>query len=99
VGDIRITYLPDGVANFSYGVFPDSSDECWARHATQTSNGRWVCSIGGFLIESGNNKVLVDLGMGDTELEVEGFVTAKTGRLLTSLGEAGVTPAEIDTVV
>jgi glyoxylase-like metal-dependent hydrolase (beta-lactamase superfamily II) len=99
VGNIRITYLPDGVANFSYGVFPGSSEECWARHATQTSNGRWVCSIGGFLIESGDKKVLVDLGMGDTELEVEGFVTAKSGRLLTSLGEAGITPAEIDTVV
>ncbi|MCA2230276.1 MBL fold metallo-hydrolase [Nonomuraea aurantiaca] len=99
MGGIRITYLPDGVANFSYDVFPGSSLECWARHASQTSDGRWVCSIGGFLIESGDQKILVDLGFGNTELEVEGFVSAKSGNLLTSLGAAGATPAGIDTVV
>ncbi|WP_460348072.1 MBL fold metallo-hydrolase [Actinoallomurus acanthiterrae] len=58
-----------------------------------------MCSIGGFLIESGDKKILVDLGFGDTELEVEGFVTAKSGSLLTSLAKAGTTPGEIDTVV
>ncbi|WP_327287411.1 MBL fold metallo-hydrolase [Streptomyces sp. NBC_01198] len=99
VGDIRITYLPDGAGHFSYDVFPGSSQECWARHAAQTSDGRWVCSIGGFLVESGDRKILVDLGFGDAVLEVEGFVTAKSGRLLANLGAAGLTPAEIDTVV
>ncbi|MEV1170983.1 MBL fold metallo-hydrolase [Nonomuraea sp. NPDC049784] len=96
---MRITYLPDGVAHFSYGVFPGSSEECWVRQAAQTDNGRWVCSVGGFLIESGDKKVLVDLGLGDTELEVPDFVTARSGRLLKSLGEAGSAPADIDVVV
>ncbi len=99
VGDAKITYLPDGVAHFSTGVFPGSSEECWARHAAQTHDGRWVCSIGGFLIESGDAKVLVDLGFGDAELDIPDFVTVRSGRLLTSLGEAGVTPDEVTTVV
>ena len=85
VGVIRITYLPDGVGHFAYGVFPGTPDECWARHVEQTHDRRWVCSIGAFLSESGAEKILVDLGFGETELEIPDFVTAKSGRLLDSL--------------
>ena len=99
VGEVRITYLPDGVAHFAYGVFPGSSDECWVRQAAHTRDGRWVCSIGGFLIESGDAKVMVDLGFGDASLEVPDFVTAKSGQLLKSLSEAGAAPDQINTVV
>jgi glyoxylase-like metal-dependent hydrolase (beta-lactamase superfamily II) len=99
VGDIKITYLPDGVAYFAFGVFPGTSEECWARHAEQTSDGRWVCSIGSFLIESKDNKILVDLGFGKAQLVVADFVTAHSGHLIENLSLAGVKPDEITTVV
>src|SRR5215813_562745 len=99
IGAIRITYLPDGVAHFALGVFPETSPECWARHAEQTSDGRWLCSIGSFLIESEDEKILVDLGFGETELDISDFVTAHSGRLLDSLSQIGVKPDEITTVV
>jgi glyoxylase-like metal-dependent hydrolase (beta-lactamase superfamily II) len=99
IGDITITYLPDGRADFGLGVFPSTSDECWARHADQTSDGRWVCSMGGFLVESGDQKVLVDLGVGDVEWEVPDFIRGRGGELLNSLARAGAKPGDIDTVV
>jgi glyoxylase-like metal-dependent hydrolase (beta-lactamase superfamily II) len=99
IGAIKITYLPDGVAHFALGVFPGTSNECWARHAEQTSDGRWLCSIGSFLIESKDEKILVDLGFGETELEIPDFVTAHSGHLLDSLSQTGVKPDEITTVV
>ena len=99
IGEIKITYLPDGQADFGYSVFPGTPGECWARHVEQTSDGRWVCSIGGFLIESGREKVLVDLGFGDTQLEIPDFVTARSGQLLNSLARTGAAPGDIDTVV
>ncbi|GAB3976586.1 hypothetical protein GCM10029978_063860 [Actinoallomurus acanthiterrae] len=55
-----------------------------------------MCSLGGFLIESGDKKVLVGLGFGDTQLKIEGFVT---GNLPTSLGKADARPGEIDAAV
>ena len=99
VGDIKITYLPDGAANFDYSVFPRTPGECWARHVEQTADGRWVCSIGGFLIESGGAKVLVDLGFGDGQLEIPDFVTVRSGALLHNLARAGATPGDVTTVV
>lgn len=99
VGDIKITYLPDGEAFFACSVFPDTPDECWARHIEQTADGRWVCSIGGFLVESGDSKVLVDLGFGQVELEVPDFATASSGRFMDSLARTGVAPGDVDAVV
>jgi Zn-dependent hydrolases, including glyoxylases len=58
-----------------------------------------LCSIGSFLVESGDEKILVDLGFGKTELDIPDFVTATSGRLLDSLSQAGVKPDEITTIV
>jgi glyoxylase-like metal-dependent hydrolase (beta-lactamase superfamily II) len=98
-GDIAITYLPDGRADFGYSISPGTPDECWARHTNQTHDGRWVCSIGGFLIESGDQKVLVDLGLGDVELEIPDFASGRSGELINSLARAGGQPGDVDTVV
>jgi glyoxylase-like metal-dependent hydrolase (beta-lactamase superfamily II) len=99
IGEISITYLPDGRADFGYSVFPGTPDECWARHANLTHEGRWVCSIGAFLVESGDQKVLVDLGLGEVELEIPDVASGRSGELLNSLARAGLTPADISTVV
>ena len=101
VGDIRLTYLPDGEGHLSAtGVFPASTDVRWQpHHQWLDDDGWWVASIGGFLVETGDRKVLVDLGFGDQTFEAPGFARAQGGRYLDSLKQAGVLPEQIDTVV
>jgi glyoxylase-like metal-dependent hydrolase (beta-lactamase superfamily II) len=100
VGDIRLTYLPDGECRFITGLFPDSTEESWRRHRDLLDDdGRWTTSLGGFLVETGDRKVLVDLAWGDVEFEAPGFAQAWGGRFLDSLKQTGVSPEAVDTVV
>jgi glyoxylase-like metal-dependent hydrolase (beta-lactamase superfamily II) len=101
VGDIRVTYLPDGEAHLTpTGVFPASTEEGWQAHKRWLDDdGWWVASVGGFLVETGDRKILVDLGFGDQSFEAPGFATAQGGRFLESLKQAGVLPEQVDTVV
>lgn len=101
VGDVSLTYLPDGEAHFSpTGMFPASHPEAWAEHERWLDgDGRYVATIGAFLVRTGDRRIVVDLGLGVAELEIPDFATVSTGRFLDSLATAGLTPAEIDTVV
>lgn len=102
VGDISLTYLPDGEGHFvPSGMFPASHPEAWEAHTRWLDgDGRYVTSLGAFLIRSGDRKIVVDLGLGkDVEIEIPDFARASSGRLLESLGAAGVTPDEVDTVL
>jgi len=101
VGGIRVTYLPDGEAHLTpTGVFPASTEEGWQAHKRWLDDdGWWVASVGGFLVETGDRKILVDLGFGDQTFEAPGFATAQGGRFLESLKQAGVLPEQVDTVV
>lgn len=101
VGDIKITYLPDGEGHFVTAAFmPTSSEEGWALHQQWLDDERRVVTtFGGFLIETGDRKVAVDLGFGDASVEFPGFGTLAGGRYLDSLKQTGVAPGEIDTVV
>jgi glyoxylase-like metal-dependent hydrolase (beta-lactamase superfamily II) len=101
VGDIKITYLPDGEGHFITAAFmPTSSEEGWALHQEWLDDERRVVTtFGGFLIETGDRKVAVDLGFGDASVEFPGFGTLAGGRYLDSLKQTGVAPEEIDTVV
>jgi glyoxylase-like metal-dependent hydrolase (beta-lactamase superfamily II) len=101
VGDIRLTYLPDGEAHFvPTAVIPASTEEAWQAHQQLLDdNGRLLSTFGGFLIEAGDRKVVVDLGFGDQKVEVPDFATFAGGRFLDSLKQTGVAPADVDTVV
>jgi glyoxylase-like metal-dependent hydrolase (beta-lactamase superfamily II) len=101
VGDIRVTYLPDGEGAISPTItFPGSADSLWAAHKEFVdADGKWVASLGGFLVETGDRKVLIDLGFGDMHVPVEmleGYF--RGGRFLDSLKQTGVSPDQIDTV-
>jgi glyoxylase-like metal-dependent hydrolase (beta-lactamase superfamily II) len=101
VGDIRVTYLPDGEGAVSPTLtYPGSDADLWSAHSEYlTADGKWIASIGGFLIETGDRKILVDLGFGDLDVPVdmlEGYF--KGGRFLDSLKQAGLSPDQIDTV-
>jgi len=101
VGDIRLTFLPDGEAHFSPTlIFPASNEAAWQAYRGLLDNeGRYVTTLGGFLIETGTRKIVVDLGLGDVSLAIPEFVWARGGCLLESLEQAGVSPQEVDTVI
>jgi glyoxylase-like metal-dependent hydrolase (beta-lactamase superfamily II) len=101
VGDIRVTYLPDGDGRVSATrTFPASDDALWAAHREfLDEDGKLFFSIGSFLIETGSAKVIVDLGFGDATVPfppVDGVF--RGGRLLDSLRQIGVEPPEMNVV-
>ncbi len=102
VGDIRVTYLPDGDGRASATLtFPSSNEELWAAHPEYLDEDRkWLASIGSFLIETADQKILVDLGFGDLEVPVPAVEAVfRGGRLLDSLRQTGASPGDIDTVL
>ncbi|SFN83643.1 Glyoxylase, beta-lactamase superfamily II [Pseudonocardia ammonioxydans] len=101
VGDIAITYLPDGEGHFDpVGMFPASDEAAWSRHAQWLDDdGRVVATIGAYLIRTGDRTILVDLGFGTAEVDIPGFARAESGRMLESLAAEGLTPADVDTVL
>lgn len=101
VGDIKITYLPDGEAHAVPTAFiPASTEEGWELHRQWLDDDRrMVSTFGGFLIETGDRKIAVDLGFGDASIDIPDFATLTGGRYLDSLKQTGVTPEQIDTVI
>lgn len=102
VGDIRLTYLPDGDGRAAATLtFPSSNEALWAAHPEYLDeNRKWLASIGSFLIETADQKVLVDLGFGDLEVPFAAVdAVFRGGRLLDSLEQAGASPNDIDTVL
>ena len=101
VGDIKVTYLPDGDATLSaQTVFPAGNDELWNAHRELfDDDGKLLLTLGGFLVETGDQKVVVDLGFGDMTVPfdpVDGVF--RGGELLSSLRRAGVEPSDVDVV-
>jgi glyoxylase-like metal-dependent hydrolase (beta-lactamase superfamily II) len=101
VGDIRVTYLPDGEFRLvPTAFFPASDDAGWKLHPEWLDDaGSLICSIGGLLVESGERKILVDTGFGPRHVDFPGFGPIDGGKLLESLAQTVVQPGEIDTVV
>ncbi len=101
VGDIRVTYLPDGETRLNpTAFFPASTEEAWTLHPEWLDEeGRLLASLGGLLIETGDRKVMVDTGFGPRHVEFPGFGPFDGGGLLDSLAELKIEPSEIDTVV
>lgn len=102
VGDIRITYLPDGEGyGTAHVLFPAGDEAFWASHPDMLNDtGHILATFGGFLIESGDRKVLVDTGFGamtHDAPEIDGRFQG--GKFLDSLRQTGHEPADIDTVV
>jgi hypothetical protein len=92
VGNIKITYLPDGDAQVSPTVvFPASNDA--------NEDSKLVLSLGGFLIQTGDQNVIVDLGVGRVTVPVSPTGDFQGGCFLDSLRQAGVEPADVDVVL
>src|SRR5450755_2571568 len=100
VGDTRITWLPDGVGEFSPVMFfPQSDEKGWEKHS-QWLDGNKCCpmGLGAVLVQTSTHTVLVDTGYGAHEHDSPlGKTTG--GALMTSLDRAKVTPTDVDAVI
>jgi glyoxylase-like metal-dependent hydrolase (beta-lactamase superfamily II) len=105
VGDLRLTYLPDGFVQLDpRRWYPDTDPSIWeSKHAGLLDPaGYLVASIGGLLVEDGDRAMLIDAGFGPRTIPAEHTHPALGvlggGELITSLKQAGLEPDRIDTV-
>ncbi|MEU8582194.1 MBL fold metallo-hydrolase [Streptomyces abikoensis] len=103
LGDIKVTYVPDGVAQLSSrGWLPTSTEEEWAAHSAYLDDsGYLVASLGGLLVEHGDRALLIDAGFGPQSFPAgeDGPIGAVSGgTLLDSLARIGRSPADIEAV-
>jgi glyoxylase-like metal-dependent hydrolase (beta-lactamase superfamily II) len=101
VGDIKVTFLPDGGGIIiPTAIFPASSEEGWKKHADLLDEeSKFITSIGGFLIEAGDQKIIVDTGLGPVRLDFPGFGPFIGGKYLESFGKTGLAREEVTDVV
>ncbi|GHO72680.1 MBL fold hydrolase [Ktedonobacter sp. SOSP1-85] len=99
LGNIRITYLPDGYILFNpMALFPTATAADWQPYQhLLDSNGQLVGSLGAYLLQTPEHAIVVDNGFGPQSFESDRF-NAYGGELLSNLERAGLEPADIDTV-
>jgi glyoxylase-like metal-dependent hydrolase (beta-lactamase superfamily II) len=101
VGDIRLTYLPDGTARLDAARFYSPSmtpKEIDAHREYFDSEGRTVTTVGGILVQTGRLKILVDSGLGQRNVETP-LSKVHGGALDDSLASEGISRSDIDMVV
>ncbi|OOR93186.1 MBL fold metallo-hydrolase [Moraxella caviae] len=103
VGDIEVTALYDGWGSMkkamfaNYSKFSESELEAILNHefSPRTPNGGIEGAIIAFLINTGDNLILIDAGKGETQIPE--FI--EKGLLVTSLEAAGYKPEQIDIIL
>ena len=100
-GDYKITFLADGGAYVNpNAMYPASADKGWGDYGRFLDDqGRIIITIGGFLIESGDRKIIMDLGFGPATVEFPGFGPFIGGGYLDSFAQTGVAREDITDVV
>jgi len=107
IGDITLTYLPDGINHLTPTAMYASTDEAYWREQGHVldEDGWLILSIGALLIQHHGVNTMLDLGYGPvvhnladlTEGMHHGDIGG--GKLLESLAAIGVAPSDISSVV
>jgi glyoxylase-like metal-dependent hydrolase (beta-lactamase superfamily II) len=99
LGDIRITYLPDGYILLNPAIlFPTTTPDDWQHYQHLLDNdGQLVGSLGAYVVQTPKHTLLVDAAYGPGSFEQDSF-KVYGGKLLSSLKLAGLDPADIDIV-
>ena len=100
LGEYKITYVPDGVGStIPFLSYRGSTEDDWKNLKKYLNNeGKVVSSAGSFLIEFKNEKILLDLGIGDqTKSTPEGI--GQGGDLLKNLKKIGIDRKDITKVI
>lgn len=99
LGDVRITYIPDGHAWIEPKALAPGGALDWAPYAAYlNADNRFAVSIGAFLVQLRGRTVLVDLGLGKVDFSIPDFASFRAGSLLENLAAEGVLPEDVDTV-
>ncbi|MFI7617980.1 MBL fold metallo-hydrolase [Nonomuraea terrae] len=104
LGDVTVTYVPDGEVRLKpYGWLPQSTELDWRDDAAYLAeDGNLVASVGGLLVEHHGRALLIDAGLGpvsrpdDPGNPMIGLV--RGGDLLDNLAELGRRPADVEAV-
>lgn len=101
VGNTKITYLMDGGSLTDASiVYPTSDKKTWKGYDDLLDQEKkLVITHGGFLIEIGDQKILMDLGYGEgMHLEIPDLGLFLGGEYMNSLKKTGISPEEITDV-
>lgn len=101
VGDIQVTFLPDGggVVN-PLALYPASTEDGWQQYEELLDDdGKFITSIGAFLIETADRQIAVDLGIGPVTIPFPGFGPFSGGKYLDSLAQTGVSREDVTDVI
>lgn len=100
IGDVKVTYLPDGggIVN-PLALYPASTEAGWQQHRDLLNeDGKFLTTIGAFLIEAGDRKIAIDQGIGPVSIEFPGFGPFFGEKYLDSLKQTGIEPEAITDV-
>ena len=102
VGDTKVTYLADGGGIVEpLALYPASqNEENWQPYKDLfNDDGKFITSIGAFLVEKGDRIIAVDAGIGPVTIDFPGFGPFIGGKYLDSLKETGVSPQDVTDMV
>lgn len=101
VGNFKITFLADGGGYLKpEALYPTSGAQAWSEYGQFINEkGYVVISIGGFLIETADQKIVMDLGFGPASVEFPGFGPFIGGKFLDSLQQVGVSRTAVTDVI
>lgn len=99
-GSYKITYINDGgVLVKAKELYPESTTSFWEENKDLVDKeGNIFLYFGGFLIETKDKKIIMDLGLGPEKIYLKGIGNASGGPFLQNLEKAGVKPEEITDV-
>ena len=100
LGSYKITHINDGgIAVEPKSLYPSSTTNFWEEHKDLLDENKKISLyFGGFLIQTENKKILMDLGIGPEKINLKGIGNASGGPFLKNLEKAGVKPEDITDV-
>lgn len=100
IGSIKITFVPDGLTKLNAtATYPTTSEEDWKPYVQFTDGaGSMVSSIGGYLIQTGDHNIVIDLGMSPEGITFPGFGSLKGQSFLDNFDKTGVSRDSVDMV-
>lgn len=105
MGEITVTYLPDGVAQIlPTGLYPETTARDWSESYPEYLDDAGYLTVrsGALLIERGDRAMLLDSGYGPASVPVNHLAPVvgaiSGGALLESLASVGRKPADIEAI-